>query len=211
VFLLRAGLIFGQSLLMLHFPCSSLSGKFYMIVAGTKELLMNSNKPDLVRLAEMIKDIKITMMTTADKDGRMYSRPMATQKIKEDEFDGRLWFFTKKDSPKVHSIENDQHVNLAYAKSEDQHYISITGKASLSQDKAKMKELWHPMLKAWFPEGLDDPQISLIEVQVETAELWDSPPSKVVQLAGLAKSFVTGQAYNSQAHSEHIDLQHPRQ
>jgi general stress protein 26 len=160
---------------------------------------------DFKKLVSLIKDIKFTMLTTVAEDGSLHSRPMAVQKI-DDSFDGTLWFFSKKDSFKNGSIENEQHVNLAFAHPEKQHYVSVSGRATISYDREKMNELWHPLLKAWFPEGLEDPEISLIGVQVESAELWDSPPSKVVQLVGLLKSTIAGKPYDGRDHTRHIDL-----
>lgn len=167
---------------------------------------MNKETTDVETLGSMIKDIKFTMMTTVAEDGSLYSRPMATQKLNVDEFTGRLWFFSKKNSPKNHSIENDQHVNLAYAEPDKQRYVSVSGRATISEDKAKMKELWNPFLKVWFPEGIDDPEISLIAVDVESAEIWDSPSSKVVQLVGFVKAAVTGKPMDQNLSSKHIDL-----
>lgn len=161
---------------------------------------------DLFKLAVALKDIKFTMFTTIGKDGNLYSRPMATLEIDERKFDGRLWFFTSINSPKVQNLRSDLHVNLAYAKPEDQKYISVAGTANLVNDRAKMKELWTPVMKAWFPEGIDDPDIALICVDVESAELWDSPPSKVVQLAGMAKAIATGKPYDGEKHQHHIDV-----
>jgi general stress protein 26 len=160
---------------------------------------------DIQRLSDMIKDIKFTMMTTVDENGAIYSRPMATQQIDESSFDGRLWFFTRKNSFKVHNIEHDQHVNLAYANPDHQKYVSVAGRAILSEDRELMEKLWNPMYKAWFPEGLEDPQILLIGVQVESADLWDTPPSKVVQLAGFIKATVTGQPYKVKGSVEHME------
>ncbi|HXH29291.1 MAG TPA: pyridoxamine 5'-phosphate oxidase family protein [Bacteriovoracaceae bacterium] len=161
---------------------------------------------DLKRLADMIKDIKFTMFTTVNEDGSMHSRPMATQDMSKSEFEGTLWFFSRKHSMKNHSIEMDQHVNLAYANPDKQQYISISGRARITEDKAMMKKLWNPLLKAWFPEGLEDPEISLIGVQIESAEIWDSPPSKVVQMVGFVKAVVTGVPYDQNAHSKQINL-----
>lgn len=167
---------------------------------------MNSVEMDLKYLAELIRDIKFTMMTTVERDGSMHSRPMVTQKIDPVSFDGRLWFFTKKDTAKVHSIEQDQHINLAYASPDHNHYVSISGRAELSEDKDKIKELWNPMLKAWFPMGVDDPEISLISVVVEKAEIWDAPPSKMIQMVGFVKSIVTGKPIDQNLSSERLDL-----
>ena len=161
---------------------------------------------DLLKLAVALKDIKFTMFTTVGEEGNLYSRPMASLDIDERKFEGKLWFFTDIKSPKVQNFENDQHVNLAYARPEDQKYISVAGKAELVHDRAKMKELWTPVMKAWFPEGINDPSIGLICVQVESAELWDSPPSKVVQLVGLAKALATGKRYDGEKYQHRIDV-----
>lgn len=168
---------------------------------------MTSIEMDLKHLGEMIKDIKFTMLTTVTTDGTIHSRPMASLKFDVEKFDGKIWFFTKKNTAKIHDIENEQQVNLAYANPDKQRYISVAGRAQVSEDKEKMKELWNPILKAWFPEGLDDPQISLISVKAESAEIWDAPPSKVVHMAGIAKAIATGKPYDSQKHNDRIDLQ----
>ena len=65
-----------------------------------------------------------------------------------------------------------------------------------------MKELWNPIHKAWFPKGVDDPNLGLLRVDIEKAEYWDPPSSKVVQLIGFAKAIVTGKAYDEEA-TEH--------
>lgn len=161
---------------------------------------------DLMKLADALRDIKFTMFTTIGEDGNLFSRPMATLKIDVKNFDGKIWFFTDINSPKVFNIANDQHVNLAYASPDDQKYISVCGTAKLVTDKVKMKELWTPAMKAWFPEGIDDPNISLICVDVDSAELWNSPSSKVVQLVGMAKAMATGKPYNGDKHQHHIDV-----
>lgn len=142
---------------------------------------------DLQRLASFIKDLKFTMMTTMSPDGSLHSRPMATVGLDEKTFSGRLWFFTKLNSFKVNDIDQDQHINLAYAHPDNQKYASLSGRASISQDRSMMEKLWNPIFKAWFPEGLEDPEIALITVDVEAADLWDSPPSKLVQLTGFMK------------------------
>ncbi len=154
------------------------------------------------KLGELIKDIEFAMLTTAEADGTLRSRPMATQQV---EFDGDLYFFTRADTPKVDEIEREHHVNVSYAEPKDQRYVSVSGTARLSRDQAKIEELWSPILKAWFPEGLDDPQLALLKVTVSQAEYWDTPSSKMVQLAGFVKAMVTGESYKPGEH-EKLDL-----
>ncbi len=154
----------------------------------------NNDSPneDIEKLAGLIEAIQIAMLTTVGTDGRLYSRPMATQ---HDKFDGALWFFTQKHSGKIYEIQNEQQINLAYSLPEKNRYVSVAGRARLSFDHAKMKELWSPALKAWFPDGLEDPEIALLEVAVETAEYWESPSSAVVKMVGFVKAVATGQTY----------------
>jgi general stress protein 26 len=141
------------------------------------------------KLGDLIKDIHIAMLTTEEDDGTLRSRPMGTQQV---EFDGDLWFFNKEHSPKVKEVQHERNVNVSYADPKGQTYVSVSGKASLVNDHQKMEELWNPILKAWFPKGLEDPELSLLKVEVEEAEYWDSPNGAVVQIAGFVKAIVTG-------------------
>ena len=145
---------------------------------------------DLEKLRELVKDIDFTMLTTVDRDGTLHSRPMSTNGQVEE--DGDLWFFTYGNSHKVEEIEREPHVNVSFADPKRQSYVSISGRAKLVRDRAKIKELWKPMLKAWFPKGVDEPDIALLKVFVEKAEYWDSPSSTVAHVYSLAKALITG-------------------
>ena len=149
-----------------------------------------TNIEAIKRLADKIKGIRIAMLTTVDQDGRLVSRPMATQ---EAEFDGTLWFFTYASSPKADDVQREQQVNVAYAKPGSDTFVSVSGAAHIVRDKTKMQDLWKPALKAWFPNGLDDPNLVLLRVDATQAEYWDAPGGPVVTLAGLAKSLITHQ------------------
>ncbi|HVG28175.1 MAG TPA: pyridoxamine 5'-phosphate oxidase family protein [Pyrinomonadaceae bacterium] len=154
------------------------------------------------KLAEMIREIDFAMLTTAEEDGSLRSRPMSTQRR---EFDGDLWFFTRASAPKVGEIEREHQVNVSYAAPQDQRYVSVSGRATVVRDRAKIEELWSPELKAWFPGGLDDPDIALLRVAVERAEYWDSPSSAVMHAVGLVKAVATGQTYEP-GENEKLDL-----
>lgn len=150
-----------------------------------------NTQENLEKLIDKIKDVDIAMMTTLCADGSLRSRPMKTQQSKPD---GTLWFFTGYDSAKSDEIlKNDAHVNLSYAAPSDNLYVSVSGRANVLKDRAKIEELWSPFMKAWFPEGKDDPNVGLIKVTIDKAEYWDSPNSVVVQLYGMAKAAITGE------------------
>lgn len=146
------------------------------------------------KLGELIRNVRVAMLTTLEEDQTLRSRPMATQEV---EFDGDLWFFTKDDSPKAQEIQREQHVNVSYADPEQAIYVSVSGKAQILHDTEKAKALWRPAYKAWFPEGLDDPELALLKVRVEKAEYWDAPSSRLVALVGFIKAIATGQPYHA--------------
>ena len=163
----------------------------------------SSHYDDIKKLGEMIEGIKIAMITTADEDGTLRSRPMATQ---DSEFDGTLWFFTHASAPKVDEVQHEQHVNVSYAAPDNNRYVSVSGTAQVVRDRIKIEQLWKPYLKAWFPDGLDDPDIALLKVTVQRAEYWDSPSSTVVHLVGFAKAVATGTTYQP-GENEKIELE----
>ena len=142
----------------------------------------------LEKLNELLHGIKYCMMTTVEQDGSMRSRPMYTQ---EEEFDGELWFFTGLDSAKVEEIQAEHRVNLSYIGDGHKKFVSVSGHAKVVHDRAKMTELWKPYYKAWFPGGLDDPNLCLLKVEVDYAEYWDTPTSPLAHLVGFVKA-VTG-------------------
>jgi general stress protein 26 len=151
---------------------------------------MRKENDDVQHFAKIIKDIKYAMLTTHDVDGgNLCSRPMTLQEV---EFDGDLWFFASKVSMLVTQIDYNSRVNLAFSNPKNNSFLSAQGVAEIIEDKKKAKELWNPFYKAWFPEGLEDPNLCLIRVTVESADYWESPDSKIVTLVGFAKAILTG-------------------
>ena len=156
--------------------------------------MQTSHEEAVQKLARLIHGIKFAMLTTVDSEGDLRSRPMATQQV---EFDGDLWFFTGKDTAKTGEVHREHRVNVSYADPDDNRYVSVSGVAYQVDDRAKMKELWNPLYKAWFPKGLDDPNITLLRVEVHKAEYWDAPNSTIVQIAGFVKALATGKRYDA--------------
>lgn len=149
-----------------------------------------SHAENVQKIAALIKEIDFGMLTTIDATGRLNSRPMSTNK--KVEFDGDVWFFTYGDTPKVHEIETKPYVNVAFADPKSQTYVSLSGRAELVRDKAKIAELWQPELTAWFPKGLDEPDIALLKINADHAEYWDSPSSPIAHAISLVKALATG-------------------
>ena len=145
---------------------------------------------------ELADDIEIGMMTTRRPDGHLQSRAMANQKRAAG---ADLWFVTSAGSDKLNDIAHDEHINLAYFKSSTMEWISVSGIAVISHDRAKVAELYASDWKMWFPdEGdprhgtADDPRMVLIGVTIHAAEFLEVNQPKPVVLYELAKGWLTG-------------------
>lgn len=142
-------------------------------------------------LWSLIKDIRFAMFTTHDSNGHLHSRPMTTQN-KEINEDHTLWFFMSRKSDPVSEMTNDMNVNVAYADTDKDSYVSVSGKARVVEDRARAEQLWSKMAEAWFPGGPNDPDLALVRVDIVHADYWDVKESKVTQLFKMAKAAVTG-------------------
>jgi len=155
------------------------------------------------KLRDLIKDINVAMITTVGIDGALHSRPMATREI---EADATLWFLTSDDSLKAREISEEHQVNVSYADPKTQCYVSVSGTATLVHDRHKARQLWHPSMRSYFPAGMDDSRLALLRVRIESAEYWDAPSSRMVQLYALARSMITGDPPQQMGDHRHVDL-----
>ena len=142
------------------------------------------NKKDLSsseaveKIKELIKKAESCFFTTtivsSDSNG---TRPMSIQKTDDD---GSLWMLSAKDSHKNQEIASDPRVKLYFQGSAHSHFLFLEGRASITDDKQKIKELWEPILKTWFTEGEDDQRISVIKVTPTDGYYWDNKHGNAV-------------------------------
>jgi general stress protein 26 len=160
--------------------------------------MSNMIKQDEIEtLRELIKDIDTAMLTTASEEG-LVSRPMKTQEV---EFDGDLWFFTKKETNKYNEILHNQDVNVAYV---GKSYVSVRGRAEIVEDLAKKKELWSKVYEKIMQTTYDDPNVILIKVNVEAAEYWEV--GNLIKKIVFYYKRMTGQSSKSTDINETIEL-----
>ena len=151
---------------------------------------------NLEKLHSLIEDLETAMFTTRRDDGRLVSRPMATQKRASG---ADLWFVTMRGTDKLDEVRFDPHVNLAYYKDRTREWISVSGLAKVSQDRSIIHKLYARDWKAWFPEEgdprhgtPDDPRMVLIGVDVHSAVFFDVTKPAPIALFEIAKGIVTG-------------------
>ncbi|MBN6205863.1 pyridoxamine 5'-phosphate oxidase family protein [Ralstonia pickettii] len=152
---------------------------------------------EIETLRELIKGVDTAMLTTLTEEG-LISRPMKTQEV---EFDGDLWFFTKKETKKYKEILHDQDVNVAYA---GKSYVSVRGKAEIVEDLEKKKELWSKAYEKFLQTSYDDPNLILIKVKAEAAEYWET--GNFTKKIAFLYNRMTGKSSESANVNETIEL-----
>lgn len=131
---------------------------------------------ELQRIARLSARIGIGMLGTRARDGQWVTRPVEPRMI-DDRFDGDLWVLTSASSHKVAEIKAHPRVNIAFASPHDNSFVSVSGSATVRRDRARLARLWTPEQRVYYPEGLDDPDLTLVRVRVQTVEYWDGPSS----------------------------------
>lgn len=146
---------------------------------------------DREQLWELIKDIRFAMFTTRHSNGHLHSRPMTTQNGSIDE-DKSLWFFMSRSREPVADLAAEDAVNVTYSDPGRDAYVSVSGRGRVVEDRARKQALWSKMAEAWFPGGVDDPDLALVQVTITHADFWDVKTNKLMQLFKMAKAAVTG-------------------
>ncbi len=162
-------------------------------MSETKNL---NNKEAIDKLKNLVDEINICLFCTNLKtdDGSKCS-PMTVQKVCDQ---GNVWFFSEKNSDKNEDIVQNKSVQLFFSHPGKNSYLVVNGDAEIIIDRKKIEELWSPLVKLWFPEGKDDPNLSIIKVKPTTAYCWDVDGNKMINFlkraasVGIGKNLLTG-------------------
>ena len=141
---------------------------------------------DIDRVWGLMKKIGFAMLVT--KEGtKLRARPMTAHPERNE---NAIYFLTDARRHKDEEIARNPEINLSFADASDQKYVSVTGTAMVSNDRAKIKQLFSMPAKAWW-NSAEDPNIRVLKVTPEDAEFWDSPGS-VISYVKMAAAAVSG-------------------
>ena len=136
-------------------------------------------------VAEIMEETRIAVLTYQSLAGALVSTPMGMQDFDDP---GTTWFITQRSSDKVKALEADPRVNVSFSSKAG--WVSLAGTAHVSDDTAKLKELWDASAGAFMSGGPEDPDNVLLRIDGDTAEYWESP-GKVGVAIQMAKGLVT--------------------
>ncbi|MCJ8143992.1 pyridoxamine 5'-phosphate oxidase family protein [Ancylobacter sp. A5.8] len=140
------------------------------------------------RAWEMMEDIRICMLVTRAGE-TLRGRPMDAHASREE---GCIWFLSDRRGHKDEELNHDPQAALTFAKPGDNTYLSVSGQAEVSNDRAKIDELWSDMNKAFWPKGKTDPNICVVRFLPERAEYWDGPSTSIGVLFKMMAARLSG-------------------
>ncbi|MEP6835504.1 MAG: pyridoxamine 5'-phosphate oxidase family protein [Gemmatimonas sp.] len=156
----------------------------------------NSKQEKLEEFQKLVDDFDLAMLVTTSEDGAIVSRMMATQKRRPGV---DMWFVTTAADEKVSEIEAAPEVNVSYVSNGSRDWVSVSGTATLNQDRSIIRALYQPDWKAWFPDeggvrngGPDDPRIALIDVDAHRVTYFRNTDSKPVAMFKVLRAMATG-------------------
>ncbi len=144
---------------------------------------INENQPEenradlngveaIAKIKELVEKAETCFFCTAATiPGSTGARPMSVQQVDDS---GNLWFLSADDSHKNQELASEPAVQLFFQGSAHSDFLTLSGEASITRDKAKIRELWEPIVKTWFTEGIDDPRITAIKFAPKSGYYWDT-------------------------------------
>lgn len=154
--------------------------------AGNQNNLMGQEAIEKMR--KMIDKAGSCFFCTSGVINKITCSPMNVQKS---DANGDLWFLSPKDSIKNLEINQDSQVTLLFQGSAHSDFLELTGKAVISYDRERIKELWDPMAKSWF-KNVDDPSISVIQFKTESGHYWENEHGNTIAGLKLLIGVITG-------------------
>jgi len=142
------------------------------------------------KLREMLGKCNVCMFGTFDDESRVTFRPMAHVDV--DNL-GNIWFFAGVDTPKAAHVNANPNVYLNFSCEKESTYLAIEGVANVSNiNRDRMRELFSPFVKSWFPQGLDDPNLGLMVVHPLEIDYWIKDESKILTYTKMLTKTATG-------------------
>lgn len=153
--------------------------------------MTDSHTSRMNHLQDVVDEFSTAMLITHAADGRLQARPMSI--AEHDEQRGTLVFSTSINTEKTDEVEADGDVCVSMQSAS--RYVSLSGRASISNDRERIASLFNTAWKLWFPDGPEQPDIRLIEFTPTHGEYWDMSGARAVSFLWEAgKAMASGEA-----------------
>jgi general stress protein 26 len=171
--------------------------------------VLPQSSDDMRRLGQYLEGQRTSMLSFADDHGQITARPMTPLEM---DAQGELWMLASRRAMTPVFVAALRQANLIFSDAERSVFISIAGVARLSDDAQRKVALWSVAARPWFPAGADDPDLVLLALQPQVADIWDGPESEVMRLLALTASLIAARPIGLGEHQiiKPPDVSHPQ-
>jgi general stress protein 26 len=152
------------------------------------------------KLYDLLHDFDVGVLVTQTDDGDLHARPMAIAQVEDD---CTTWFLTSRSSPKVEEVSHSSRAHVVCQRGATA-FLSLSGAADVVDDRSKLDVLWKAAYEPWFPQGKDDPDLTLLRVKPERGEYWDGRGLRGIKyLIDAAKAVAQGTRVRVEEPAQH--------
>lgn len=158
-----------------------------------------ANENAIAKMKEIAGSVNTCMFCTKLSSAPFNTRPMSLGKVDED---GKLWFISSAESNKNMEIQQNDKVQLIFSDPTGLRYMSVYGEADIFTDQKSIDETWTAAASAWFPQGKETPDLTVIIVHPSYAHYWDTKDSKMITLLKIAAATIAGKPFDDAVEGE---------
>lgn len=143
------------------------------------------------RLWKEIERSRNGMLGLVGVEHRQHFQPMTAFPEPEN---GQVWFFTRDDTDlaKAVAASDAPHAMLIVSTKDQDLQACLGGTLALSLDRERIEKFWNPVVAAWYPDGKDDPQLTLLRMDLDSAAVWLHEAGPVRFAFEIARANMTG-------------------
>jgi general stress protein 26 len=152
------------------------------------------------KVYDLLHQFDVGALVTTTDDGDLHARPMVIAQVDED---CTTWFVTSRSSPKIDEVHRKSRAHVVCQRGATA-FLSMSGDAAIVDDRARLDHLWKVAYEPWFPQGKNDPDLTLLRVKPEHGEYWDGRGMRGVKYVfEAAKAIATGTRVRVDEPSQH--------
>ena len=161
---------------------------------------INKNQPEnnhedlagpgaVAKIRELAEGATGYFCTAIQTGKRVETRPMSVRQVDDH---GHLWFLSASDSTQNEQLAADNYAQLMFQGKSHSDFLTLYGTVTVTRDKAKIHELWSPLIKTWFTEGENDPRITVLEFAPAEGYYWDTKHNRMIAFAKMVAGAAVG-------------------
>ncbi len=102
-----------------------------------------------------------------------------------------IWFFIRRDNDLLRTIGEQPRAMFCLVGKDHHLFACLGGELSERYDAERIDKFWNPVVAAWYPQGKDSPELTLLRFDVADAQLWVSQKGPIGFAWEIAKANAT--------------------